>query len=124
MARVRRGKAAHQRHKATLREAKGFVGGRRRLFRSAKETLMRAQRYAYRDRRRRKREFRRLWITRINAAAREHGLSYSRFMQGLRAAGVSLDRRSLAQLAVQDPVAFDSVVETAAKAVNANAVKD
>ena len=85
---------------------------------------MRAQRYAYRDRRRRKREFRRLWITRINAAAREHGLSYSRFMQGLRAAGVSLDRRSLAQLAVQDPVAFDSVVETAAKAVNANAVKD
>jgi len=124
MARVRRGKAAHRRHKATLREAKGFVGGRRRLFRSAKETLMRAQRYAYRDRRRRKREFRRLWITRINAAAREHGLSYSRFMQGLRAAGVSLDRRSLAQLAVQDPVAFDSVVETAAKAVNANAVKD
>ncbi len=124
MARVRRGKAAHRRHKAVLREAKGFVGGRRRLFRSAKETLMRAQRYAYRDRRRRKREFRRLWITRINAAAREHGLSYSRFMQGLRTAGVSLDRRSLAQLAVQDPVAFDSVVETAAKAVNANAVKD
>jgi len=124
MARVRRGKAAHRRHKATLREAKGFVGGRRRLFRSAKETLMRAQRYAYRDRRRRKREFRRLWITRINAATREHGLSYSRFMQGLRTAGVSLDRRSLAQLAVQDPAAFDSVVETAAKAVNANAVKD
>lgn len=85
---------------------------------------MRAQRYAYRDRRRRKREFRRLWITRINAATREHGLSYSRFMQGLRTAGVSLDRRSLAQLAVQDPAAFDSVVETAAKAVNANAVKD
>ena len=119
MGRVRSGKVAHRRHKAVLREARGFVGGRRRLFRSAKETLMRAKRYAYRDRRRRKREFRRLWITRINAAVREHGMNYSRFMQRLRAAGVSLDRRSLAELAARDRPAFDAVVEAVAKDVKA-----
>ncbi len=113
MPRVKRGRVKHRRHKAVLKEARGFVGGRHRLFRSAKETLMRAQRYAYRDRRVRKRDFRRLWIVRINAAVREHGMSYSRFMHSLKAAGVELDRRSLAELAVRHRAAFDEVVETA-----------
>jgi large subunit ribosomal protein L20 len=106
----------HRRHKSVLREARGFVGGRHRLFRSAKETLMRAKRYAYRDRRVRKREFRRLWIARINAAVHDHGLSYSRFMNALKASGIGLDRRSLAELAVRDPAAFEAVVEAAKKA--------
>jgi large subunit ribosomal protein L20 len=113
MARVKRGKIAHRRHKRVLKEARGFVGGRHRLFRSAKESLMRAKRYAYRDRRVRRREFRHLWIARINAAARARGLTYSRFMQGLKAKGVILDRRSLADLAVRDEAAFDDIVATA-----------
>jgi len=113
MARVKRGKAAHQRHKRLLKEARGYVGGRHRLFRSAKETLMRAKRYAYRHRRTRRREFRHLWIARINAAARARGLTYSRFMQGLKSRGVILDRRSLADLAVRDQAAFDEIVATA-----------
>jgi large subunit ribosomal protein L20 len=117
MARVKRGKAAHRRHKAVLKEARGSVGGRHRLFRSAKETVMRAKRYAYRDRRVRKREFRRLWIARINAATREQGMSYSRFMEALKAEGVGLDRRSLAELAVRDRAAFDQVVASAKKAL-------
>jgi large subunit ribosomal protein L20 len=117
VARVKRGKRTHRRHKAVLREARGYVGARHRLFRSAKETLMRAKRYAYRDRRVRKREFRRLWIARINAAAREHGVSYSRFAHALKAAGVALDRRSLAELAVRDPSAFAEVMATAKKAL-------
>ena len=119
MPRVKRGMAAHRRHKSVLREARGFVGGRHRLFRSAKETLMRAKRYAYRDRRVRKREFRRLWIARINAAVHDHGLSYSRFISALKASGIGLDRRSLAELAVRDKAAFDAVVETAKKAAPA-----
>ena len=117
MARVKRGKAAHRRHKAVLKEARGYVGGRHRLFRSAKETVMRAKQYAYRDRRRRKREFRRLWIARINAAVREQGVSYSRFVQALKAAGIGLDRRSLAEMAVRDPSSFEEVVATAKKAL-------
>jgi large subunit ribosomal protein L20 len=117
MARVKRGKVAHRRHKAVLKEARGYVGGRHRLFRSAKETVMRAKQYAYRDRRRRKREFRRLWIARINAAVREQGVSYSRFVQALKAAGIGLDRRSLAELAVRDPSSFEEVVATAKKAM-------
>lgn len=119
MARVKRGKVSHRRHKAVLREARGHVGGRRRLFRSAKETLMRAKRYAYRDRRVRKRELRRLWIARINAAVREHGISYSRFMNALRTEGIALDRRSLAELAVRDRAAFDQVVERTKGALKA-----
>ena len=119
MPRVKRGMVAHRRHKAVLREARGFVGGRHRLFRSAKETLMRAKRYAYRDRRVRKREFRRLWIARINAAVHDHGFSYSRFMNALKASGIGLDRRSLAELAARDPAAFDAVVATARKAIQA-----
>lgn len=117
MARVKRGKVAHRRHKAVMKEARGFVGGRRKLFRSAKETLMRAKRYSYRDRRVRKRFFRRLWIVRINAAVREQGLTYSRFAQGLRVAGVSLDRRSLAEMAVRDRAAFDQVVSVVREAL-------
>jgi len=117
MARVKRGKTAHRRHKAVLKQARGFVGGRSRLFRSAKETLMRAKRYAYRDRRLRKRAFRKLWIARISAAVREQGLSYSRFIHALGAAGVQLDRRTLAELAVRDPAAFEQVVALAKGAV-------
>jgi len=113
MPRVKRGMMTHKRHQAILREARGFVGGRHRLFRSAKETLNRAKRYAYRDRRVRKREFRRLWIARINAAVRDQGLTYSRFMQALGSAGISLDRRSLAELAVRDRAGFDQVVAAA-----------
>ena len=113
MARVKRGKVAHRRHKSVLKQARGFVGGRSRLFRSAKETLMRAKRYAYRDRRTRKRVFRKLWIARISAAVREQGLSYSRFMNALGTAGVQLDRRTLAEQAVRDPAAFSQVVALA-----------
>ena len=118
MGRVKRGRVKHRRHKAVLREARGYVGGRHRLFRSARETVMRAKRYAYRDRRARKRDFRRLWIVRINAAVREHGLSYSRFMHALKAGGVALDRRSLAELAARDRHAFDAVVATAREAMD------
>jgi large subunit ribosomal protein L20 len=102
-----------------LKEASGYVGGRHRLFRSAKETLMRAKRYAYRDRRVKKRHFRQLWIARINAAAREQGITYSRLVMALGASGVALDRRSLAELAVRDRVAFDQVVATAMKRLEA-----
>ena len=118
MPRVKRGKAAHRRHHAVLREARGYVGGRHRLFRSAKETLMRAKRYAYRDRRVRKRHFRRLWIARINAAVREQGLSYSRFIQALQARGIILDRRTHADLAVRDRPAFDQVIAAAKQALS------
>lgn len=110
MARVKRGMMTHKRHKAVLREARGFVGGRSRLFKSAKETLMRAERYAYRDRRARKREFRQLWIARINAAARAQGLTYSRFMEALKVAGITLDRRALAELAARDLDAFNQLI--------------
>ncbi len=110
MARVKRGIMTHKRHRSVLRDARGFVGGRSRLYKSAKETLMRAERYAYRDRRVRKREFRALWIARINAAARAQGMTYSRFMEALKAAGITLDRRALADLAVHDIDGFNQVV--------------
>ena len=113
MPRVKRGMSAHRRHRAVLKDAAGFVGGRRRLFRNAKETLMRAQRYAYRDRRVRKREFRQLWIARINAAVRELGLSYSVFMNGLKKASIDIDRKVLADLAVHDKAAFTKIAEQA-----------
>jgi large subunit ribosomal protein L20 len=92
-----------------LKAAKGYRGGRHRLYRTAVETGMRAMRFAYRDRRRRKRDFRRLWITRISAAARMHGLSYSQFMHGLKEAEVDLDRKALAELAFADPPAFETL---------------
>ncbi len=119
MPRVKRGMAAHRRHKSVLKEAAGFVGGRRRLFRNAKETLMRAQRNAYRDRRIRKREFRQLWIARINAAVRAEGITYSRFMEALTKQGIGLDRRSLADMAVRDPEAFGKVVATVKAGIQA-----
>ncbi|MBX6378414.1 MAG: 50S ribosomal protein L20 [Clostridia bacterium] len=113
MARARSGVTNRRRHKKILKLAKGYWGGRHRLFRPANETVMRALWYAYRDRRNRKRDFRRLWITRVNAAARLNGLTYSRFMNGLRRAGVRVNRKMLADLAVRDPEAFRALVEKA-----------
>jgi len=111
MARVKGGIKARRRHKKYLKMAKGYVGGRSGLYRTARETVERAGVFAYRDRRRRKRDFRRLWIARINAAAREHGMSYSRLMNGLRAGGVALDRKALADLAANEPEAFARLLE-------------
>jgi len=102
-----------------MKLAKGYYGGRSRLFRTATEAVDRGLKYAYRDRRAKKRSFRRLWIARINAAARMHDISYSRLMNGLKTAGVDLDRKVLAQMAVSDPDAFGKVVETAKQAANA-----
>ncbi len=117
MPRVKRGPIARRRRKKILKAAKGYVGGRRTLYKTAKETVMRARNYAYRDRRVRKREFRRLWIARINAASRAHGLSYSRFANGLKKANIELNRKILAHLAYEDPKAFAAVVEQAKAAL-------
>jgi len=106
MARVKRGVAAHRRHKRILKEAKGYWGARSRLIRTARDAVEKGWKYSYRDRRQRKRQFRALWIARINAAAREHDLSYSVFIHGLSTAGVEVDRKSLADIAVNDPQAF------------------
>jgi len=111
MPRVKRGVTARARHKKVLAQAKGYRGRRSTVFRIAKEAVMRAGQYAYRDRRNRKRVFRALWITRINAAAREHGLTYSVFMNGLLKAEIELDRKVLAELAVNDKPAFNAIVE-------------
>lgn len=105
--------AAHRRHKKVLNRAKGNYGGRRRLYRSAKETVQKGLVYAYRDRRARKREFRALWIVRINAAVQEAGLRYNRFISGLKKAGVQLDRKALADLAVRDEQAFTELIKLA-----------
>lgn len=113
MSRVKRGVAARRRRKRILRQAKGYQGARSRLFRTAREAVERGWRYAYRDRKQRKRQFRVLWVARINAAAREHGLSYSRFMHGLKQAGIELDRKNLADLAVSDPAGFAELAERA-----------
>jgi large subunit ribosomal protein L20 len=106
MPRVKRGVTARARHKKVLAQAKGFRGRRKNVYRVAKEAVMKAGQYAYRDRRNRKRQFRSLWIARINAAVREHGLTYSAFMQGLKRVGIALDRKVLAELAVLDKPAF------------------
>ncbi len=113
MPRIKRGVTARARHKKVLRKARGYYGARSRVYRSARQAVQRAGQYAYRDRRRRKREFRALWIIRINAAARQAGLSYSRLMSGLRKADITLDRKSLADLAVHDPGAFSALAEKA-----------
>src|SRR5438093_7080159 len=113
MPRVKRGVTRHRRHVKLLKAASGFRGTRNRLFRFANQIVMKSRAYAYRDRRTRKRDMRRLWITRINAAARLGGLSYSRFIAGLTAAGVSLDRKVLADLAVRDAAAFAHLVALA-----------
>lgn len=106
MPRVKRGTHAKKRHKKILALAKGYTGAKSRTFRAAKEQVMHSLAYAYRDRRAKKREFRKLWITRINAAAREQGLSYNRLISGLKTAGVDIDRKILAEIAVSDPEGF------------------
>jgi large subunit ribosomal protein L20 len=113
MARVKRGVAAHRRHKKVLYQVKGHRATRNRLYKRAHESMMKGLQYAYRDRKNRKREFRRLWIQRINAASRQNGLTYSRLIQGLTVAGVDVDRKMLADLAVRDAQAFSAVVEVA-----------
>ena len=113
MARVKRGVVARRRHRKVLSRAKGYYGARRKVFRVAKQAVIKAGQYAYRDRRVRKRDFRSLWIQRINAAAREHGLSYSRFINGLKRAEIGIDRKMLAELAVNDKVAFKALAEKA-----------
>ncbi|MBI3916780.1 MAG: 50S ribosomal protein L20 [Betaproteobacteria bacterium] len=119
MPRVKRGVIARAAHKKVLAKAKGFRGRRGNVFRVANEAVMRAGQYAYRDRRNRKREFRALWIARINAAAREHGMSYSTFMNGLKKAAVAIDRKVLADIAVLDKSAFGKFVERARASLGA-----
>lgn len=117
MARIKVGVIAHRRHKHILKLAKGYRGSKSKLFKKANETVMKALMYARRDRRAKKREFRQLWIARINAATRANGLSYSRFICGLTKAGVVLDRKVLADMAVNDAAAFAKLVETAKAAL-------
>jgi len=115
MARVKRAANAHKKRRVTLERASGYRGQRSRMYRKAKEQLLHSMTYAYRDRKDRKGDFRRLWIQRINAAARANGITYNRFIQGLKAAGVEVDRRMLAELAVADAPAFTALVEVAKK---------
>ena len=117
MPRVKRAVSAHKKRRTVLNRAKGYYGAKSRSYRAAKEQVQHSLQYQYRDRRNKKREVRRLWITRINAAARINGLSYSVFMNGLKKAGVELDRKVLADMAVNDPAAFTAVVEVAKKAL-------
>lgn len=119
MARVKRGVIARRRHKKVLKQAKGYYGARRKVFRVARQAVFKAGQYAYRDRRQRKRQFRRLWIARINAEARNNGLSYSRFINGLTKAGIALDRKVLADMAVNDKPAFAAMVAKAKDALAA-----
>ena len=121
MARVKRGVTAHARHKKVLKLAKGYVGRSSTAYRPALERVEKALQYAYRDRRNKKREFRGLWIQRINAAVRDHGLTYSRFIAGLKAAGVEMDRKVLAAIAFEDAAGFAAIVEKAKGALPAQA---
>jgi large subunit ribosomal protein L20 len=117
MPRVKRGVTAHARHKKILDQAKGYSGARSKVFRVAKQAVIKAGQYAYRDRRQKKRQFRALWIARINAAARENVMSYSRFMDGLKKCGVDVDRKVLADIAYHDGVAFAAMAEQAKAAL-------
>ncbi len=117
--RVKRSVHARKKRRAALERAKGYRGQAKSSYKRAKEALLKADRYAYRDRRNRKRDFRRLWIVRINAAARQHGLSYSTFMHGLKGAGIELDRKVLADIAVRDPETFRHLAERARAAAGA-----
>ena len=117
MSRVKRGVTSHARHKKVLKQAKGYYGRRKNTIRMARQAVERAQQYAYRDRRNRKRSFRALWIQRINAAVRELGLTYGRFIDGLGKAGVAVDRKVLADLAVREPEAFRALVDQACAAL-------
>ena len=119
MARVKRGVTARRRHKKIIKLAKGYFNARRKVFRAAKQAVIKAGQYAYRDRRQKKREFRALWIARINAAARVHGLSYSRLINGLGKAGIEIDRKMLADIAVNDAQAFGAIAEKAKAALEA-----
>lgn len=119
MARVKRGVTAHARHKKILKMAKGYFGRKSKLFKVANQQVLKSGNYAYRDRRQRKRNMRQLWITRINAACRQNDMSYSKFMNGLKLAGINLDRKILADMAVNDKQAFTKLVELANKALNA-----
>jgi large subunit ribosomal protein L20 len=124
MARVKRGVTTHARHKKVIKQAKGYQGRGRNVYRVAIERVEKALQYAYRDRRVRKRNFRALWIQRINAGAREHGLTYSQLMNGLKKAGVELDRKVLSDLAVREPAAFKSLVDRAQAALAAGPQAD
>ena len=121
MARVKRGVIASARHKKVLKKAKGYYNARRKVFRAAKQAVIKAGQYAYRDRRAKKRDFRALWIVRINAAARLHGLSYSKLMAGLKAANLTIDRKMLADLAIHDAAAFGAIAEQAKASLKAAA---
>ena len=116
MARVKRGTTTHARHAKVIKAAKGYYGRRKNTFRTATQAVDKARQYAYRDRRTRKREFRALWIQRINAAAREHGMTYSQFMDGIHKAQIEIDRKVLADIAVREPEAFKALVDQAAAA--------
>ncbi|WEX88462.1 MULTISPECIES: 50S ribosomal protein L20 [Sinorhizobium] len=117
MARVKRGVTAHAKHKKTLKAAKGFYGRRKNTIRAAKAAVDRSKQYAYRDRKVNKRNFRALWIQRINAAVREHGLTYGRFIDGLNKAGIEVDRKVLSDMAIHETAAFGALVEAAKKAL-------
>jgi large subunit ribosomal protein L20 len=117
MARVKRGVTASARHKKVLKKAKGYYNARRKTYRAAKQAVIKAGQYAYRDRRAKKRDFRALWITRINAAAREFGLSYSKIINGLKTAGIEVDRKMLADLAVNQPEGFAAIAKQAKAAL-------
>jgi len=118
MARVKRGVTAHAKHKKVLKQAKGYYGRRKNTIRIAKQAVEKADQYAYRDRKVRKRNFRSLWVQRINAAAREHGLTYGRLMDGLNKAGVEMDRKVLSDLAIHEPAAFTGLVKQAKEALS------
>jgi large subunit ribosomal protein L20 len=117
MARIKRSLNARKKRRTVLKQARGYYGAKSRSYRNAKQQVMKSMQYMYRDRRNKKREIRRLWITRINAAARINGISYSRFMNGLKKAGVELDRKVLSDMAINDPQAFAQLVEVARQAV-------
>ncbi len=117
MARVKRGVTTHARHKKVIKQAKGYRGRRKNTFRTAVQAVERSLQYAYRDRKVRKRNFRSLWIQRINAGSREHGLTYARFMNGLKLSGIEIDRKVLADLAVREPEAFKALVDKAQDAL-------
>jgi large subunit ribosomal protein L20 len=121
MARVKRGTTAHARHKKVVDKAKGYYGRRKNVFRVAVQAVEKAGQYAYRDRRNKKRDFRKLWIQRINAGVRQHGMTYSRFIDGLNKAGIELDRKVLSDLAIHEPEAFKSLVDQAQAALTQTA---
>ncbi len=122
MARVKGGNVSKNRRRKVLKEAKGYFGSKHRLYKTAQEQLFHSGAYAYRDRKQNKRNFRKLWITRINAACRENDISYSKFINGLTKAGISINRKMLSEMAIDDPKSFTSLVETAKKALNSEVV--